>query len=206
MSGGRTPAEIDDQEALFPALESISFGPAEALMAPNPTEQSKERGREFDMCHCRLRDCQRCATTESRRFPDIPDLKLLPHLPHRRPTPARVDNIPKWNHGYDYNRDTGAAHFLRERSRVSPKGVGSVGEPISQRNTGTSGGSSYPGREYYLAPGAPCRCIQTVPRLTNGSLPSDISVRTRKLRGDAMNVVPFSLTFLPLKVNGAACQ
>ena len=51
-----------------------------------------------------------------------------------------------------------------------------------------------------------CRCIQTVPILTNGPSPSAISVRTRKLAGDAMNVVPFNLTFLRLTVSGAACQ
>src|SRR5579863_1754639 len=60
--------------------------------------------------------------------------------------------------------------------------------------------------EHYFPPGADCRWNQTVPRFTNGSLPSEISVRRRKLVGDDMNVLPFNLTFLPLKVNGAACQ
>src|SRR5439155_6120895 len=48
--GPRTREEIADQEALFPASDSVPFGPAEALAAADCYRKVKRaRGREIDI-------------------------------------------------------------------------------------------------------------------------------------------------------------
>jgi predicted nucleic acid-binding protein len=78
--GPRTPEEIEDQEALFPALESVSFGPAEALIAAKSYKSVKgARGRETDIAiaACAIVHDARLWTLNRADFKDIPDLKLL---------------------------------------------------------------------------------------------------------------------------------
>lgn len=86
--GPRTPEEIADQEALFPTLESISFGPAEALIAAKSYKSIRgARGREIDIAiaACAIVHDARLWTLNPADFKDIPDLKLLPAAPSHRP-------------------------------------------------------------------------------------------------------------------------
>lgn len=80
LRGPRTPEEIADQEALFPASESIPFGPAEALAAASSYRKIKRpRGREMDIAigACAIVHNAQLWTLNPADFKDIPNLKLL---------------------------------------------------------------------------------------------------------------------------------
>jgi len=81
LRGPRSPEELGDQEALFPAAESVPFGPAEALAAADFYRRIKRpRGREIDIAIAAsavVHDAQ-LWTLNSRDFRDIPKLQLLP--------------------------------------------------------------------------------------------------------------------------------
>src|SRR6516225_7805489 len=50
LRGPRLPLEIKDQEDLFPADQTVAFGPAEALIAASVYRKIKRpRGREIDI-------------------------------------------------------------------------------------------------------------------------------------------------------------
>src|SRR5881394_3609348 len=73
--GPRTPEEIADQEALFPTLESISFGSAEALVAARSYRTVKgARGREIDIAiaACAIAHDAQLWTLNRADFKDIP--------------------------------------------------------------------------------------------------------------------------------------
>jgi len=79
--GPRTPEEIADQEALFPALQSIPFGSAEALVAADLYRKVKRaRGREIDIAiaACAIVQDAQLWTLNPADFRDVPNLKLLP--------------------------------------------------------------------------------------------------------------------------------
>ena len=78
--GPRTQEEIADQEALFPAAESIPFGSTEGLAAANLYRKLKRaRGREIDIviAACAVVHNAQLWTLNPADFKDIPDLKLL---------------------------------------------------------------------------------------------------------------------------------
>ena len=78
--GPRTPEEIEDQEALFSASDSIPFGPAEALVAADSYGKVKRpRGREIDIAiaSCAIVHSAQLWTLNPADFNDIPGLKLL---------------------------------------------------------------------------------------------------------------------------------
>ena len=77
--GPRTPEEIADQEALFPASGSIPFGSAEALAAADSYRKVKRaRGREIDIAiaACAIVHSAQLWTLNPADFKDIPNLKL----------------------------------------------------------------------------------------------------------------------------------
>lgn len=79
--GPRTPEEVADQEALFPSLDSIPFGPAEALAAADLYKHVKRaRGREIDIAiaACAIVHGAQLWTLNPADFKDLPNLKLLP--------------------------------------------------------------------------------------------------------------------------------
>jgi predicted nucleic acid-binding protein len=79
--GPRTPEEIADQEALFPASHSVPFGSAEALVAADVYRKIKHpRGREIDIAiaACAITQDAQLWTLNPADFKDIPNLKLLP--------------------------------------------------------------------------------------------------------------------------------
>lgn len=85
--GSRSPEEIADQEALFPAVESIPFGSAEALVAADSYRKiSRARGREIDIAiaACAIVHNAQLWTLNPADFKDIPNLKLVPS-PSTRP-------------------------------------------------------------------------------------------------------------------------
>ena len=78
--GPRSPAEITDQEALFPSAEAVAFGTAEALLAGDLYKNVKKaRGREIDIAiaACAIAHESRLWTANPGDFRDIPNLKLL---------------------------------------------------------------------------------------------------------------------------------
>ena len=78
--GPRTPNEIADQEALFPASDSIPFGSAEALVASDLYRKLKRaRGREIDIAiaACAIVNNAQLWTLNPADFKDIPNLKVL---------------------------------------------------------------------------------------------------------------------------------
>ena len=78
--GPRSPEEISDQEALFPAAEAIPFGSAEALLAAELYRKIKRpRGRELDIAiaACAITQQAHLWTLNPSDFKDIPNLKLL---------------------------------------------------------------------------------------------------------------------------------
>jgi predicted nucleic acid-binding protein len=79
--GPRTPEEIADQEALFPASQSVPFGSAEALVAADLYRKVKRaRGREIDIsiAACAIVQGAQLWTLNPADFRDVPNLKLLP--------------------------------------------------------------------------------------------------------------------------------
>ena len=78
--GPRSPQEIEDQEALFPILEAVPFGPAEALLASELYRKVKRpRGREIDLAiaACAIAADANLWTLNPLDFKDIPNLRLL---------------------------------------------------------------------------------------------------------------------------------
>ncbi len=79
--GPRTGEEIADQEALFPAMESIPFTSTEALIAADSYGKVKRaRGREIDIAiaACAIVHSAKLWTLNPADFKDIPNLQLLP--------------------------------------------------------------------------------------------------------------------------------
>ena len=78
--GPRSPAEIADQEMLFPSDEAVAFGSAEARLAADLYKKMKRaRGREIDIAiaACAIAHESRLWTVNPSDFKDIPALKLL---------------------------------------------------------------------------------------------------------------------------------
>ena len=79
LRGPRLKEEIDIQEALFPAADSVSFGFAEAEIASRLYKTVKRpRGREADLAvaACALSDDASLWTLNVADFRDIPVLRL----------------------------------------------------------------------------------------------------------------------------------
>ena len=77
--GPRTPAEIADQEALFPTADAVPFGPAEALLAADLYRKLKRpRGREINLAiaACAITHESSLWTVNVDDFADIPNLRL----------------------------------------------------------------------------------------------------------------------------------
>ena len=78
--GPRTPEEIDDQEAIFPADQILPFGPIEAMTAADLYRQVRRpRGREIDLAiaACALTQKATLWTLNPQDFKDIPGLTLI---------------------------------------------------------------------------------------------------------------------------------
>lgn len=78
--GPRTPAELADQEALLPAVESREFGPAEALRAAHVYRSlTRARGRDMDIAiaACALEHGAQLWTLNRDDFRDMPALTLF---------------------------------------------------------------------------------------------------------------------------------
>jgi len=81
LRGPRVAQELTVQEALFPADESIPFGPEEARAAGELyREVRRPRGREMDLAiaACALSWNAKLWTANKRDFEDIPGLELWP--------------------------------------------------------------------------------------------------------------------------------
>ena len=81
LRGPRIPEQIGAQEALFPSVDAIPFGSAEALRAAAIYRSIKRpRGREIDIAiaACAIVHEAQLWTANPADFKDIPDLKLLP--------------------------------------------------------------------------------------------------------------------------------
>jgi len=82
--GPRSTQELSVQEALFPADESIPFGPDEARLAGELYQAvQRPRGREVDLgiAACAISWNARLWTANGRDFADIPRLKLWSPTP-----------------------------------------------------------------------------------------------------------------------------
>jgi predicted nucleic acid-binding protein len=80
LRGPRSPAEIADQEALFPPPEAVSFGSAEAVLAATLYRKIKRpRGREIDLAiaACALTHESGLWTLNPANFRDVPGLELV---------------------------------------------------------------------------------------------------------------------------------
>lgn len=78
--GPRSAEELDDQEELFPTVETIAFGPDEAIVASMAYESlAGARGREIDIAiaACAIVRDAELWTLNPRDFRDIPHLALL---------------------------------------------------------------------------------------------------------------------------------
>jgi predicted nucleic acid-binding protein len=78
--GPRIPEEIKDQEALFPSLLTVPFGPREASLAADLFRGlPRARGREIDLAIAACAIVQGAALWTLNRddFADIPGLKLV---------------------------------------------------------------------------------------------------------------------------------
>ena len=78
--GPRRPNEIEDQEDLFPADQSVVFGPRESLLAAGLYRKVKRpRGREMDIAiaACAIVNDAKLWTLNRDDFKDIPGLKLV---------------------------------------------------------------------------------------------------------------------------------
>ena len=81
LRGPRIAPELTAQEALFPADQSIPFGPEEARTAAELyREVSRARGREMDLAiaACALSWRAKLWTANHGDFEDIPHLELWP--------------------------------------------------------------------------------------------------------------------------------
>jgi predicted nucleic acid-binding protein len=80
LRGPRLPLEIKDQEDLFPADQTVAFGPAEALIAASVYRKIKRpRGREIDIAiaACAIAHNATLWTLNPAHFKDIPNLGLV---------------------------------------------------------------------------------------------------------------------------------
>jgi predicted nucleic acid-binding protein len=78
--GPRIPAQIDAQEALFPANDAVHFGSPEAIAAADIYKRLKRaRGREIDIAiaACAITHDAELWTVNPDDFKDIPNLRLL---------------------------------------------------------------------------------------------------------------------------------
>jgi predicted nucleic acid-binding protein len=79
LRGRRTPAELEDQEALIPASDARSFGPPETARAASLYRAIKRaRGRELDLAiaACAIEHGAHLWTLNRGDFTDLPGLKL----------------------------------------------------------------------------------------------------------------------------------
>jgi len=79
LRGPRTPAELTDQEALFPTGDAAPFGAPEALLAARlHREVSRSRHRELDLgiAACAIAQGARLWTLNADDFADVPGLHL----------------------------------------------------------------------------------------------------------------------------------
>lgn len=79
LRGPRHPAEIDAQQALFPAETAVPFGPLEAARAARLYGALRRaRGRELDLAiaACALTQGARLWTLNARDFKDVPGVEL----------------------------------------------------------------------------------------------------------------------------------
>jgi predicted nucleic acid-binding protein len=79
LRGPRVQAELDAQEALFPAAEALPFGLAEArITADLYRELPRPRGREVDLAiaACALSHDAMLWTLNPNDFRDVPGLRL----------------------------------------------------------------------------------------------------------------------------------
>jgi len=84
LRGPRTPAELADQEALFPAGAAAAFGAAEGLIAARLYQQlPRARHRELDLgiAACALAHGAQLWTLNPDDFRDVPDLRLYESPP-----------------------------------------------------------------------------------------------------------------------------
>ena len=80
LRGGRLAEEIEAQEALFPAVTAVQFGPDEAtLAAALYTDVRRPRGRELDLAIAACAIAHRASfwTLNAADFRDIPGLRLV---------------------------------------------------------------------------------------------------------------------------------
>ena len=79
LRGPRTPAELEDQEALIPSPDVRPFGPAEAARAASLYRALKRaRGRDMDIAiaACALEHAAHLWTLNAADFRDLPGVKL----------------------------------------------------------------------------------------------------------------------------------
>ncbi len=80
LRGPRLSQEIEAQEALFPGLAAVPFGPREASLAAQLYRKVKRpRGREIDLAvaACALMHGASLWTLNPEDFRDVPGLKLM---------------------------------------------------------------------------------------------------------------------------------
>jgi predicted nucleic acid-binding protein len=79
LRGPRRPAELADQELLFPRESAVAFGPSEAALAARLYGQvARARGREIDLviAACAIAHNASLWTLNRDDFTDIPGLTL----------------------------------------------------------------------------------------------------------------------------------
>jgi predicted nucleic acid-binding protein len=79
LRGPRTPDELEDQEALLPAVDARPFGPAESARAAGLYRAlPRARGRDMDIAiaACALEHGARLWTLNPDDFQDMPGLQL----------------------------------------------------------------------------------------------------------------------------------
>jgi predicted nucleic acid-binding protein len=80
LRGPRLPEEIEIQEALFPRVVAVPFGPPEAALAAELYRALRRpRGREIDLAvaACALSSRAALWTLNPQDFRDVPDLRLV---------------------------------------------------------------------------------------------------------------------------------
>ncbi len=81
LRGPRLPEELAAQEALFPSVRAVAFGPDEAAEAARLYDRvARSRGREIDLAiaACAILWEAELWTLNASDFEDIPDLRLTP--------------------------------------------------------------------------------------------------------------------------------
>jgi predicted nucleic acid-binding protein len=80
LRGPRHDEEIEDQEALLPAVHAVPFGPQEALVAAELSRRvarPRTRERDLSIAACAIARGARFWTLNPKDFADIPELTLL---------------------------------------------------------------------------------------------------------------------------------